>query len=84
MAPLGEDGPLRAALFLGIDSAGVWNWWWLPSVDATDLQWQELGTAVPPYLFPPGEIALRTQDPKMKNVFAVGGGAGVAIFGKSE
>lgn len=82
MAPLGDGGLLQTALFLGMRNPAnaLWSWWWLPSVDASHLVWHELDDGVPPYQFPPGEIALCTDDPKLKDMFAVGSAAGVAIF----
>jgi len=79
LAPLG-DSNMPNALFLGLPDGDGIAWWWLPSVDASPLVWRKLGFAARPHVFLPGEIALDPADGA--DMFALGHGAGVAIYSK--
>jgi hypothetical protein len=88
LAPLGEGGPYPEAVFLGISERmdkNVYNspwhlrWWWLPSANAPDPIWREVGTAVAPYAFPAAKIPLEAENGP---AWAVGSNAGVMVYGK--
>ncbi|MDR2164072.1 MAG: hypothetical protein LBO79_00195 [Zoogloeaceae bacterium] len=81
-APLGDSGPYPDAVFFGIREAVDiqrplrWRWWWLPSANAPDPVWREIGTAFPPYVFPGGEIPLEAENGPAR---AIGSAAGVMV-----
>jgi hypothetical protein len=85
LAPLGKGGPYPEALFLGVweygnrNTGGQWRWWWLPSANAPDPVWREVGTAVAPYVFPAAKIPLEAENGP---AWAVGSNAGVMVYGK--
>ncbi|GHU13883.1 hypothetical protein AGMMS50225_24680 [Betaproteobacteria bacterium] len=75
-------------MFLGIweplnkrNETWHYRWWWLPSANAPTPVWHEVGTAIPPYVFPPGEIPLHAEN---GSAWATGSTAGVMVYDKDK
>ena len=90
LVPLGNGGLYPDALFLGVWEATNkkdfnhpwhWRWWWLPSANAPNPVWREIGTAIPPYVFPAGEIPL---DAENGPAWAMGSAAGVMVYSRNK
>jgi hypothetical protein len=89
IAPLGEDGPYPDAVFLGMweaidkknNSPLHLRWWWLPSANAPNPVWREIGTAIAPYAFPAGKIPLTAENGP---AWAIGSNAGLMVVYAGE
>lgn len=82
LAVVNEQPGLERALFLGLQGIqGVTSeWWWLPDVDAPQVVWKKLGSAVAPLQFPSGEIESGMTTPEGRRIYFRGsrdGGRGL-------
>lgn len=72
------SGPLFLGIWLGDGTA----WWWLEDVDAPELRWKPLGTALPPHKFPAGEIDSGLRDAEGRKLMLQGGAGGVVVYAR--
>ncbi|RIX42990.1 MAG: hypothetical protein D3M94_17190 [Rhodocyclales bacterium GT-UBC] len=75
-----DNTNLPRALFLGAWSSGEIQWWWLDDIDTVPNTWRPFGKAVPPYTFPPGEIATGKKNERGQPIVLQGGAAGVIAY----